>query len=65
MVSRLGVDLTVLVMTEKEALKYYDVLGYPTMCYVDGNGKTYVLTGASYDRNDKIPANIISTFKIK
>ncbi len=38
MVSRLGVDLTVLVMTEKEALKYYDVLGYPTMCYVDRNG---------------------------
>ena len=38
MVSRLGVNLTVLVMTEKEAAKYYDVLGYPTMCYVDRNG---------------------------
>ncbi len=38
---------------------------YITQFYVDGNGKTYVLTGASYDRNDKIPANIISTFKIK
>ena len=38
MVSRLGINLTVLVMTEKEVSRYYDVLGYPTMCYVDRNG---------------------------
>ena len=25
-------------MTEKEAVRYYQVIGYPTMCYVDKNG---------------------------
>ena len=39
MVFRLGENLTVLVMTEKEASRYYEVLGYPTMCYVDRNGE--------------------------
>ena len=38
---------------------------YVIQYFVDGNGKTYILTGASYDGNDRIPANIISTFKIK
>ena len=31
-------NLTVLAMTEKEATRYYDILGYPTMCFVDRNG---------------------------
>ena len=38
MVFSLDNDLTVLVMTEKEAARYYEVIGYPTMCYVDKNG---------------------------
>ena len=38
---------------------------YITQFYVDGKDKTYVLTAASYDKNDRIPTNIISTFKLK
>lgn len=37
---------------------------YITQFYVDGKDKTYVLTAASYDKNDRIPTNIISTFKL-
>lgn len=36
-----------------------------TQYFVDGGGGTYILTGASYDGNDDIPKNIISTFKVK
>ena len=38
---------------------------YVTQFFVEGGGGTYVLTGASYDPDDRIPANIISTFKAR
>ncbi len=51
----------------RRAFKYtYELDGvYINRYYIEDGDGTYVLSAASYDKNDRIPQNIVSTFEIK
>lgn len=63
---KLTSDVTEAAVGGRAAYRYaYEKNGaYITQFCVDGGDCTYILTGISYDKSDRIPSNIISTFKL-